>query len=213
MSDTRRELLRHLLHEKAGLTVDELSRRLGISRSGVQQHLANLERDRLVHEVTTRNTGAGGRPSRVFALTDRGLESFPRQYALISTMTLKALSQTAGEGALPALLEKVAEELFHGLRHRVEGKEGSERLEAVVEILNELGYEAERGPDGGSVSAVNCVYHHLAREVRDVCRLDIELLSRLTGKEIGHALCMADGDGECLFRLVDPAEGRAEPDR
>jgi len=198
--DTRSEILRHLLFEKQGLTIDELSQRLGITRSGVQQHMAILQRDGLVREEHQRNPGTGGRPSRVFILTDEGLEQFPRQYSLLSSRVLKTLKETVGEEALLTLLSAVADELYHENAHRVTGADLKERIDKTVELMNQLGYEASPTPDGTGIAAVNCVFHQLATEVREVCLFDVALLSKLTGTSIQHTHCMVDGDHACVFK-------------
>lgn len=198
MSETREELMRQLLFHKDGLTIEELSERLKISRSGVQQQLSHLLRDRLVKEVSTRSTK--GRPSRVYALTDAGYETFPRHYAMLSALTLRSVRDALGPDALKKVFEQVGNELIASRAHRVRGDE-RERLEAVVDMMNELGYSASPAEDGAGISAVNCIYHHLAREIREVCHLDITLLEGLLGQPITHARCMVDGDHECLFHI------------
>lgn len=73
MGSRQQDLLKSLLENKAGLTVEELARRLDITRTAVRQHLTGLERDRLVEQVGTRPTG--GRPEQVYALGKRGANS------------------------------------------------------------------------------------------------------------------------------------------
>ena len=69
----QQELLKLLLENKAGLTVEELSQALAISRNAVRQHLAGMERDGLLLQSGTRPTG--GRPEQLYLLTDRGREA------------------------------------------------------------------------------------------------------------------------------------------
>ena len=45
---TRQSLMRALLHNKGGMTVQALAQALDISRNAVRQHLNSLERDGLV---------------------------------------------------------------------------------------------------------------------------------------------------------------------
>ena len=54
---TQRALLRALLHNQPGLTIDALGDTLAISRNAVRQHIAALERDGLLAR------GATGRSS------------------------------------------------------------------------------------------------------------------------------------------------------
>ena len=85
------ELLRLLLKNKAGMTADELSAQLTITRNAVRQHLAALENDGLVKKSVTR--ASGGRPEQLYVLTDKGNECFPRHYAWFAQLLLQSVQQ------------------------------------------------------------------------------------------------------------------------
>lgn len=196
--DTRRMLLRELLHHKPeGLTLDELGGRLGISRNAAQQHVRGLERDGLVAVVGQRETA--GRPIRLFGLTERGLEAFPRRYELLAQGMLETVRRSLGEGALDDLLARMADEVA-GEEEELSALPPQERTRAVAAIMNELGYDARVTADGAGVEAVNCIYHKLASRTRAVCRYDERLLSRLLGRDVRLHECMADGRRACVFR-------------
>lgn len=196
--DTRQRLMRDLLHHrKDGRTVDELSEALGVSRNAAQQHLATLGRDGLVGVLGQRATG--GRPSRAYGLTDRGIESFPRHYAMLATKFIETTRTLLGDEAVESVLQRMADDLAEHYRPRIAGKVGTERLKAVAVIMNELGYDADITEDGDGLYAVNCIYHRLARETRAVCRFDVRLLSSLVGVHLDHATCMLDGQSRCAF--------------
>lgn len=148
----------------------------------------------------------GGRPSRVYALSDRGYESFPRRYALLARRLLEAAREALGEQGLDTLLKRVAVDLAGELAPRLQQLPPGDRLRAVMEIMNELGYEASPAPEGTGpgIAAANCIFHQLARETRAVCRFDVELLSRLLGSELHQVACMADGHPSCIFRTASP---------
>lgn len=199
--DTRRMLMQQLLANKqSGLTIDQLSSYLGISRNAVQQHVTSLERDGLITAVGMNATG--GRPSRAYGLTESGYESFPRKYAMVAQSLLEAARETLGEEAVETLLMKMADDLAHSVRVRLPQAGGTERLETVVEIMNELGYDASPLPDGEGIAAVNCIYHKLAQQTRAICRYDVKLLSLLLDQEVQHTRCMADGAGQCVFKRM-----------
>ncbi|HEX2492144.1 MAG TPA: HTH domain-containing protein, partial [Steroidobacter sp.] len=77
--ERRKQLLRYLLRNKSGASVDELAQALGVTRTAVRQHLASLMRDRLVVPGAAR--ASGGRPQQLFVLTEEGKEAFPRHYS------------------------------------------------------------------------------------------------------------------------------------
>lgn len=207
--DTRQTLLQTLLHHKEdGLTIDELSARLGISRTAVQQHVSALERDGLLRRLGRRSTG--GRPSRAYALSEQGYEAFPRNYDLLAEAMLETASETLGEEAVEVLLSKMADELARTLRPRLQALEPQQRLAAVMQIMNDLGYDASQLEGEEGIAAVNCVYHKLAQRSRAICRYDVRLLSLLLERPIDHTSCMADGDNQCVFRLNATSELRED---
>lgn len=197
MSDSRLRLLREvLLSRDRGATAEELSAALGVSRTAVTQQLATLERDGLLRKSGRRATG--GRPSRTYALTEAGRETFPRRYALFAASLLRHAGDLFGEEGLSALLERMAAEVAASAAPRLEGKAGLERKAEVVRILNELGYEAVLTTEG-AIEAVNCVFSHVASTSRAACRFDAVLLASLLGEEVAQVSCLADGEGCCRF--------------
>jgi predicted ArsR family transcriptional regulator len=61
------QILKLLLENKRGLSIDEFAAALSISRTAVQQHLSNLERDGYIQAGVFNKTA--GRPVRTFVLT------------------------------------------------------------------------------------------------------------------------------------------------
>lgn len=203
-TDSRSEILHALLsHKEEGLTLDQLAERLGISRPAVRQHVGVLERDGLV-EVTGRRMATGGRPSRTYGLTREGLEVFPRQYEMLAEGMLATVREELGEEALDALLGRMAHDLAAGRRHELASLPEPARQDAVVALMNRLGYEARLQPDG-SIAAVNCVFHKLAAKTRAVCRYDEKLLTALLGYGVKLTSCIQDGQNACSFAATAEA--------
>jgi len=75
IGERQQSLLKLLLVNQAGMTVDKLSQALDISRNAVTQHLANLEGLGFVQNTIQASTG--GRPSKRYTLTSSGKEIFP----------------------------------------------------------------------------------------------------------------------------------------
>lgn len=169
----------------------------------MRQQVAFLERDGLVAPNGLRPSGR--RPSRTYGLTERGRESFPRRYDLLSSSMLQALRKSVGDEAAEDVLMAMADDLAERWLAALAGLEPAARRTAVIEKLSELGYHARLAADGLSVEAINCVYHLVAKETRAVCRFDERLLSLLLGTEVRLASCMAEGQRSCVF--ADRARG------
>src|SRR5262245_1651398 len=96
--DRQRDLLTLLLNHKKGLTIDQMAASLNITRNAVREHVNVLERERFISPNAF--TVTGGRPGRVYALTNRGLGLFPKHYELMARMLLESLvAKLGGHGA------------------------------------------------------------------------------------------------------------------
>lgn len=198
----QQQLLRLLLENNAGMTVDEIAGALSITRTAVNQHLAALERDGYICRGDLQKTG--GRPGRIYVLTELGSHLFPKQYAWFSKLLLETLKRELGEHGLTDRLRGIAEGLAAGLQGRLVDKSPAERIAEVVTIMNELAYEARAIPSTEGalpvIEAKNCVYHDLARVYPEVCQFDIALLSQMLGRDVVQTECMVRGGIACRFQ-------------
>lgn len=203
VSSTRAKLLGLLLRHKAGLTIDELGEKLAISRNAVRQHIASLENEGLVAGGERRR--GVGRPSQIYTLTPLGLEQFPRQYSLLSGLVLASVKELHGSEGAIALMKQIADRLARQYSPRVQGETLADRAKTVGALMGEIGFlaETERSAEGTAITALNCVYHHLAAEYPEVCQLDIELIQQLTGARVEHTECMVRGGNCCRFKLTE----------
>jgi len=195
----RQAILRLLLEDKDGLTVDRLAAALGITRTAVREHLAGLERDRLV-ALSASRPSTGGRPSRPYVLTERGHALFPKHYAMLARLLLEDLVERGGD--MSGELARLGSKLAARMKPDVEGGTLAERGRSVAGLMTALGYEAAwREGEEPVIEALNCVYHDLAAGNPDVCALDVSLIGGLAEAEVEHRACMARGDNECAFCL------------
>lgn len=198
----QQQLLKALLHSPNGLTLDQLAQELSISRNAVNQHVANLEKLKYVESILQPSTG--GRPGRIYLLTSQGQELFPRHYSLFSRLLLRLVQQRLGEASLKECLAELGEHLSLEYKARVMRKATlAEQVGEVKQIMYELGYETEMDGDSpDEIVASNCVFHELARDCKEVCELDIALISNLLDARIDHKECMVRGGQCCRFSVT-----------
>ena len=200
---TQTALMRLLLRNKSGLTVDGIAEGLSVTRTAVNQHLASLERDGYVMRKEV--VATGGRPSRAFGLSERGIHLFPKNYDMFSMKTLEALIDTIGEKAAKKVLERLGRDLGTDLSSKLSGKKLKDKMPAIAGVLQEFGYDAnytelkQKAPT--EIKAYNCIYHALAQAHPDVCALDLAFLHEASGAKVDHVACMAKGDNACQFRF------------
>ena len=207
LRERRKRLMRHLLRNKRGATIDEIARAIGVTRTAVRQHLASLMQESLVAAGDTRPTG--GRPERLFVLTPLGREEFPRRYSWFAQLLIEAIEREHGKAGLRARLGRIAAAVVAGIRQGVPAA-GSRRqkVEALSALMDELGYDARTARDlegAPTIEADNCVFHELAAKNPEVCQFDLALLSGYTGSKVTLHECMARGGHVCRFQFKGPA--------
>lgn len=203
LGERQRQLLLLLLNNKAGLTVDDLSAQLQITRNAVRQHLAALERDDLVRRGDTKPSG--GRPEQLYLLSDRGGELFPRRYSWFSELLIEAMASEVGHDAVGARLEQMGRAVgrqLSGAGQAAPDLDG--RVAAMAKIMQELGYAARvaASPATQTIDASNCVFHHLAAKFPEVCRFDLGLIGAFADATVDHQECMVRGGRMCRFKLA-----------
>lgn len=189
---TQRALLEALLREPAGLSVDQLVERVGVTANAVRQHLAVLERDGLV--AYEARPAPRGRPQHIYRLSERGQEAFPRRYRELAEAVLQELGEQLPGEALGRAMRRM------GKRAAADLGTGPVSVPGAARLMKQLGYEAEAA-SGAEIVARNCVFHQLARRFPAVCEFDLAFMEAATGRKVEHRECMLRGGACCRFRL------------
>jgi predicted ArsR family transcriptional regulator len=199
--DRQQHLLKLLLANKAGLTVEALSQQLDVSRNAVRQHLAALELEGLVTKGVTNPTR--GRPEQLYELTAKGQELFPRKYSWFSELLIESLREETS----PEQLRQRFIEMGKRVGAQLPGIAGgpSERIKQMTSVMRDLGYESTIREGSGqawpTIEATNCVFHHLASRFPDVCQFDLALLEQVVQRPVLHEECMVKGGTACRFKF------------
>jgi len=202
--ESRKRLMRHLLRNKRGASIEEMTAAVGVTRTAVRQHLASLMHDRLVAVGESRPTG--GRPERLYVLTAQGREEFPRRYSWFAQLMIEAMEREHGTRGLRLRLGRIAAAVVAQLRQGAAAA-GSrrEKVKELSLLMDNLGYDARTAADldgAPTIEADNCVFHELAQQNPEVCHFDLALLSGYTGSKVTLHECMARGGHVCRFRFT-----------
>lgn len=204
LGNRRQELLKLLLRNKAGLTVDELSKRLSITRNAVRQHVTAMENDGLVAPGTTRPSG--GRPEQLYVLTEAGRESFPRQYSWFAQLVVESIKAESGAEGLRRRLSALGTAVARRLRAQHPGlTTRRQKIAKLAELMEQMGYNTSPAAAAVGTSVIeadNCVFHDLAKKNTEVCQFDLALLSTFTDSKVEHQECMANGGNVCRFKFT-----------
>ena len=201
MQSTRQQILEYLQrHGRA--TVKELGKLLGLTSTGIRQHLTVLERDGLVDAHEER--GRVARPTLVYSLTEKADSLFPKTYDALASVLLEEVRSSQGNERLHKLLHKVAERMAVPYRERVEGKPLSGRVRETARIMEEQGCLVDvREAEGDEyyIDEYTCPFPKVAQQDRAVCALHVDFVRILTGADTRLTRSLLRGERACTYRV------------
>lgn len=202
LPENQKLILDILLENSEGLTLEELSNFIGITKTGVKEHILKLEALGLITFKDER--GEVGRPKRRYKLTDEGMEVFPRQYSWLSLMLLELLAKDMGSEKVSKIMLSLADKVAETVSDRFKNVPlGAKRFQLITTVLNELGYRSYLKQSdlrkGAVIEATNCVYHSVAKTHPELCQFDTKLIQNLSGLNVKLEACIARGGSVCRF--------------
>ncbi|MCU1451772.1 MAG: putative transcriptional regulator [Acidimicrobiales bacterium] len=211
LPQTRREVLQ-ALKKRGELSADALAAQLGLTTSGVRQHLVGLTSDGLVAHRQVRE--GPGRPRHCYHLTPAADALFPRAY---SELTNELLGYAGDEE--PELVERLFERRRRrrvaGAAARLAGLDFAAKVAELARILDEDGYLADfqANPDGTFlVTEHNCAILGVARRYGQACSSEIgflrEALPEATIERVQH---MIAGAHSCAYEIKPVQKRRRRP--
>lgn len=200
MQPTRKDILDHLRRSRHA-TIRELGSTLGLTSTGIRQHLTVLERDGLVEAHEKR--GHVGRPALVYSLTEQGDDLYPKQYDQFANILLEEVREVAGADGLQTLLKRVATRLAEPHVERLHGQPLAERVSEATSIIQERGCLADFTNEGGDwlIMQHTCPFPNVAKKNSSVCALDVEFVRQLVGADARLTKSLLRGDDSCTYRI------------
>jgi predicted ArsR family transcriptional regulator len=201
------------LLRRAGFTVDELARELGLTNNGVRAHLATLERDGIVRQSgVVRSESGGGKPAYLYELTPQAEELFPKAYELVLHRLLDVLAERLESDESEALLRSVGHLMAE--EQTVPTDSARARLETAIGVLNELGglVELEERDSGFIIRGYSCPLAGVTPDHPEVCRMAETLIAELAGVPVHERCDRGEKPREkprCCFEIAsagDPAQ-------
>ena len=207
MQATRQHILEHLQLARS-TTVKELCTVLGLTATGVRQHLTILEQDGLVASEEVR--GRVGRPAHRFTLSRRGESMFPKGYDELANALIDEVRSSYGPAGLQQVVSGVARRLAGSHPAAFARLEPEQRIECVVELFEQRGVVADWERDGEAflLHERTCPYPEVASRNSVSCAMEVTQVRLLTGMHVRLTSCLVRGDPHCIYR-IEPLEDRA----
>ena len=195
-SESDRPAILDLLKTSGGANAPTLATRLGVNVTAARQQLAVLQREGLVQVRVERRKV--GRPTHVYALTEKAEALFPQSYGPFALSILRQLRDSDGEGKIEKLLEQRTRELLRDYRKRTAGMTADQKLKELARIRAEEGYMAVCSP--GRLAEHHCPIAAIAAEFPQVCRFEKRLFEALLGRRLERTEHIASGDAACVYK-------------
>lgn len=203
LGPTRAQILAMLLAQPR--TAKDIAESLKIQVSAARKHLERLRELGLVDERFQK--AEIGRPKKIYTLTEKGKELFPRRYDMLLNETLAQLAKSKGaeypESIMNQIADMVAKRELPGQATR------GEKAEKLVKLLDGLGFQAslKKSDNAFVFTSSNCPLLKTAEAHQEiVCRgFHEELIKRYLGaKHVKRETWIVDGDPYCTHILPKP---------
>ena len=196
IGETQAKLL-HLLR-RSRRTINDLSESLGLTDNAVRTHVAALSRDGIIEPVGTQRD-TGGKPARLYALTEAGEELFPKAYAMVLGGLVEEIARRDGRERADELLRAVGARAGSGVPSPADLPG---RVEAAAAALRSMGgdVEVQRTDAGWRLQGFGCPLSSVTASRPEVCALAQSLVQSITGRPVTEC-CDRSGRPRCAFEV------------
>jgi predicted ArsR family transcriptional regulator len=195
-----RERILFLLKKKGPLSIDDLSRQMGITPMGIRQHLISLERKGFVDYVARRY--GVGRPAFLYKLTEKADDLFPKAYYKFMLTTLKELEKNEGRDKVDEIFRWHKEKILKERKDSLSDKKSlQDRVYALKDLLESDGYLVDLDMDDNNfiLKEFNCPIAKVATEFREACKYELQIYRELLRKDITRQECIGEGSPSCTY--------------
>ncbi|MDQ3969130.1 MAG: methanogen output domain 1-containing protein [Thermoproteota archaeon] len=216
LGETKEQILELLLD--GSKSAGEVAERLQIQKSAARVHLESLQSLRAVRSKF--KIEKMGRPRKVYELTEKGREFFPRKYDLFLNLVLDKIAGTKGKGEAREIIESIAGDIASSIRAKIDKNNRSHDLEQSLKIINDtsdqMGFASSLGREEKDnsfyIQSKNCILHNVASHNQDmICHgLHDKIISKsLEGSSDARVElkeCMALGNEYCRHVIRSGAQ-------
>ena len=195
-------ILEFVKHAGGGLSVSELCSELELSSMAVRRQLSSLEGEDLVSFSWHKKKM--GRPARRYYLTEKGHETFERDYANLAIDLLVSIRTLEGTSKVHEVFEQRRNEHLRKYRERISGKTLETRVHQISQVLTDDGYMAaweKVGPNQYMIRLMNCAVAQVARKFPHLCIYEEELFSELLQAKVTRKHHILQKDHFCSYHI------------
>ncbi|MFK8080898.1 MAG: helix-turn-helix transcriptional regulator [Granulosicoccus sp.] len=194
------KLITDLLNREA-LTVNELAKRLGISRNSVHLQVSKLEAAGTVLKMPQRLPTGAGKPAHQYRTAAQKEDVHSEAYKPVLAMLIQTMSTDLSEKSRLKLFEKTGRSLARASGLGARGDVESD-IQNSVDAVNALGAMAEVSvaDQGHLVRCYSCPVATLVHSEPDTCKLVAAFFAEATGKNV-TVNCRKNETVVCCFSI------------
>ena len=199
-TEADRPALLDLLKIHGPTNIPKLATLRGVNLNAVRQQLAMLQREGLV-EVRIEKARVG-RPTQLYALTDKADALFPQAYGPLALTLLRQLREVDGEKKIDQMFDRRTKSLVAAYKKRLAGKSLGEKWQELARIRAEEGYMAR--VEGKGLTEHHCPIAAIAKEFPQVCAFEKKLFQAVLGGPLDRTDHLASGGRACVYAPGTP---------
>ena len=199
-TEADRPALLDLLKIHGPSNIPALAELRGVSLNAVRQQLNMLQREGLV-EVRFEKRKVG-RPTQVFALTEKADALFPQAYGPLALTLLRQLKEMDGDKKVDQIFDRRTKALIATYKKRLAGKSLGEKWQELARIRAEEGYMAR--VEGKGLTEHHCPIAAIAKEFPQVCAFEKKLFQAVLGGPLDRTDHLASGGRACVYAPETP---------
>ncbi|WP_018782866.1 helix-turn-helix transcriptional regulator [Bacillus sp. 95MFCvi2.1] len=203
---TTKEEIVQLLKINGEQTVASLAESLEITEMAVRRHLSKLEKEKIIQSKMVRQHV--GRPTYVYDLSQKGEDSFPKDYKQFALEVLEDLESIGDETLVNAILKARTNRMEEQLQKRISRQDNVwQKLREVAVIQEKKGYMVQVKQEGENsyiLQKQNCPLKAVAEKYPQLCLEEESMYKRLFSDEKVKVLSnMCNGDCHCSYHIQE----------
>ncbi|WP_243525050.1 metalloregulator ArsR/SmtB family transcription factor [Bacillus pseudomycoides] len=203
---TTKEEIVQILKRNGEQTVGSLAESLEITEMAIRRHLSKLEKEQVIQSKMVRQHV--GRPTYVYALSQKGEDLFPKDYKQFALGVLEDLEQIGDETLVNAILKTRTNRMEEQLQKRTSHQENVwQKLREVAVIQEKNGYMVQVKQEEENsyiLQKQNCPLRAVAEKYPQLCLEEENMYKRLFSDENVKVLSnMCDGDCHCSYHIQE----------
>jgi len=203
---TTKEEIIQLLKVKGEHTVAELAEALEITEMAIRRHLSKLENDELIYSKMVRQHV--GRPTYLYGLSQKGEDTFPKEYKQFAIEILDDLARMDDEKILRYVLQARTKRTEEQLKKKISNQSNlAYKVQEIAAMQEKSGYMVQIKRDGEHsfiLEKQNCPLKEIAEKFPQVCEDEKDMYKRLfAGANVKMLTNMCVGDCNCSYQIKE----------